>query len=79
MGTGIRAEISVEAADVCPVAAAAEATGTSSDAVSRSVNPKSGDTITEEFTWETESGGEYTARGTLTADREMTAETTVSV
>ena len=38
-----------------------------------------GDTITEEFTWETESGGEYTARGTLTADREMTAETTISV
>lgn len=50
MGSGIRAEVSVEAAGVCPVAAAATAVETTTGAVSRSVDPVSRETVTEEFT-----------------------------
>ena len=50
MGSGIRAEITVPAADVCPVAAASAETGADSGRVSRSVDPVTGDTVTEEFT-----------------------------
>ena len=49
MGSGIRAEVSVEAANVCPVAAASEAANASAPDVSRSVDPTDGETITEEF------------------------------
>jgi hypothetical protein len=49
MGTGIRAEVSIDAPDGCPVAAASGETGQPSYTVSKSVGPSSPETVTEEF------------------------------
>ena len=57
MGSGIRAEIAVDASDCCPVAAAAADSGTSTGAVTRSITSQTGETVTEEFMFEDESVG----------------------
>jgi predicted DNA binding protein len=49
MGTGIRAELRVDADGTCPVATAAADAGTSTLSVSRGVGPDGTDTVTEEF------------------------------
>lgn len=52
MTAGIRAEIRVEAAGSCPVAATAAETDSGTGPVSRSVDPTTGETMTEEFVLE---------------------------
>ena len=53
MGTGIRAEVRVDADGTCPISETAERTGSSPYAISRSVDPNH-ERVTEEFMLETE-------------------------
>jgi predicted DNA binding protein len=48
MGSGIRAEVRVDADGTCPISRAASAAGTETVSISRSVSPTSG-TVSEEF------------------------------
>lgn len=48
MGSGIRAEVTVDADGTCPISRAATEAGTETVSISRSVSPTSG-TVTEEF------------------------------
>jgi predicted DNA binding protein len=49
MGTGIRAELRVDADGTCPVVTAAADAGTSTLSVSRGIDPDGTDSVTEEF------------------------------
>lgn len=53
MGSGIRAELRVDADGTCPVADTAAETGTSTFSVSKSVAPDGSETVTEEFMLDT--------------------------
>ena len=58
MGGGIRAEVSVDAGDACPVQEVAAGVDARTSSVSRSVNPGDGKTVTEEFLLESDLGAE---------------------
>ncbi|MFB6122215.1 MAG: helix-turn-helix domain-containing protein [Haloferacaceae archaeon] len=59
MGSGIRAEVSIDAPDGCPVAATSRATGQPSYTVSKSVSPASPETVTEEFMLHSDGGDDH--------------------
>lgn len=65
MGTGIRVEVKIDSPGDCPVAEASAETGTASYSISKAVDPKTGETITEEFMLDVEESDRSSIDGEL--------------